>query len=117
MVGALIIYWTGWPYNLYIGLGMLVGFAVYLYYHVRERYPVEDLRAGLWLAVMILFEIAVSYAGSFGGRGLLPYPWDIVVVVLASVVFYYWAIASGYETEAVRRYRQETLSLEATPAD
>lgn len=117
IAGMLIIYWTGWPNDLYIGLGLGVGLLIYAYYFIRNHLPIEDLRSGIWLVVLTLFMILMSYLGSssFGGSNVIRYPYDLIVVIVASVGFFYWAIASGRETKEVRDHLANSgLSTEAT---
>jgi hypothetical protein len=42
----------------------------------------------------------LSLIGSkeFGGRGVLPYGWDMLVVIAFSLIFYYWGVTSGYRS-------------------
>jgi amino acid transporter len=109
--GMLIIYWTGWPNDLYIGLGLIVGLLLYGYYYARNGLPKEDLRSGAWLLVLTAFIIAMSYVGSteFGGTNIIPYPWDLAVLLVASVGFFYWAVASGHETTEVRQHSADQV--------
>jgi amino acid transporter len=106
IAGMLIIYWTGWPNDLYIGLGLFAGLLIYAYYFVTNKLPVEDLKSGIWLVVLTVFMVLVSYLGStsFGGSNVLKYPYDLLVVVIAAIGFFYWGIASGRETDAVREH-------------
>ncbi|MEI6000031.1 amino acid:proton symporter, partial [Paraburkholderia bengalensis] len=34
----------------------------------------------------------------FGGLGVLPYGWDMLVVIVFSLVFYYWGVHTGYRS-------------------
>ncbi len=114
IAGMLIIYWTGWPNDLYIGLGLFVGLIIYAYYFVRNKLPVEDLRSGVWLVVLTAFMILISYLGStsFGGSNAIKYPYDLLLVIVASVGFFYWGIASGRETPEVREH---LAAMDAAP--
>jgi len=47
---------------------------------------------------MLGFLGTASYAGSFGGRGWLPSPWDEALVAAGAIGFYIWAQASGFKT-------------------
>ncbi len=51
----------------------------------------------VYLPVMAI----VSLIGSkeFGGRGILPYGWDMVLVAVLSLVFYYWGVQTGYRSQ------------------
>ncbi len=43
----------------------------------------------------------LSLIGSkqFGGMGVLPYGWDMVVVIVCALIFYYWGVHTGYRSE------------------
>ncbi|WP_241715700.1 APC family permease [Sulfoacidibacillus ferrooxidans] len=99
--GGLIIYWTSWPSVGYVGLALFVGFLLFLYYYRKNHLPTRDIKAGLWFVAMMITMVLISYLGSFGGIGWIQYPWDIVVVAVVCVFFYFWSVRSGYETEAI----------------
>ncbi|MEM5372675.1 amino acid:proton symporter, partial [Paraburkholderia azotifigens] len=42
----------------------------------------------------------LSLIGSkqFGGMGVLPYGWDMLVVIAFSLIFYYWGVHTGYRS-------------------
>lgn len=106
IAGMLIIYWTGWPNDLYIGLGLLAGLILYGVYFVREKLPVEDLRSGIWLILLTVFSVVMSYLGSsdFGGTNMIKYPYDVILVILAAVGFFFWGVSSGRETREVQEH-------------
>jgi hypothetical protein len=43
----------------------------------------------------------LSLIGSkeFGGHGVLPYGWDMLVVAVISLGFYFWGVNTGYRTQ------------------
>lgn len=99
-MGSLIFYWSGWPLVLQVDGINAVGVLIYLWYRKRNRLPVIDLKAGAWWAIYLVVLGAMSYVGSFGkGRNWIPFPYDSLVVILLSIVFYYWGVASGYRTQ------------------
>jgi amino acid transporter len=70
IIATLILYWATWQ-ELRIALPvLLVGAVVYGIQQVRGGVDWQDVRVGLWL----------SGLGSFGGTGLIPAPWDSVIV-------------------------------------
>lgn len=105
--GGLIVYWTAWPSVFYVAIAMAVGFVVYLIYHVKLGYTARDLTAGIWFLGMMAFLAIMSYLGSFGGIKAIEYPWDLVVVALGSVGFYFWAVRSGFMTQDMREFIEE----------
>lgn len=96
ILASLAIYWTMWPTTIEVILVIVLGLPVYLYYEVRYRH--SNLKAQLkgcwWMLGYLVFISIMSYAGSvgFGGQDWIKYPWDFVVIIIASIVFYYWGI-------------------------
>ena len=95
VIGSMIFYWTGWPTDGILLIATLVGLIMYFYYYARNKTAVADLRRGIWLVVYFVFGILMSYFGSFGGTGVIAAPWDTIIVAVASIGFYYWAVAAG----------------------
>jgi len=104
IVGTLLIYWNGWSTDSVVVIIDLLSLLLYAGFVLAR----EDLRkdvgknvkAGIWLVVYMFFLLAVSYAGSkqFGGRDLIKYPLDLLVVIIGAVVFFYWGNASAIRT-------------------
>jgi amino acid transporter len=95
VVSTLVILWEPWDI---LRKSIVVIVATLLYYavaHVRHRFESGELAAGVWLVVYLILVYAVSYVGSFGGKGWLHGPWDSVVVGAASLLVYAWGIRAG----------------------
>lgn len=105
VLATLIIYWAKWT-NLRIALPLLaIAVAVYAWNtrsnrHTPGQVSVE-LRAGAWLVLYVIAILLLSWLGSFGGRDLVPAPWDSVVVGVVGAVGYVWGVS-----EAVRYLRR-----------
>jgi amino acid transporter len=106
-----LLYWAKWPLTGEIILLIVVALPVYFYYQVRAGWL--DFRRQLagagWLIAYLPTIALVSWGGStkFGGRGYLPYGWDLAVVAAIGLAFYVWGVQSGWRTR----------SLEAAHAD
>jgi amino acid transporter len=116
VVSALVIYWVGWSdmvKTLFIVVPGLVWYAVV---HVRRRHTADDLRGGWWLVAHLVFLYLVSALGSFDGLGLLPAPWDSVLVAVVSVGVYAWGTAAA--TAHMRAHPEDMRRVdEPEPAD
>jgi amino acid transporter len=111
VVASLIIYWTGWNIDWKLLVTLLIGVVLYLIFSAImpneiERPDAKSIGAGVWLVVYLLFMLGMSYVGSArfgaaanGGKGIIHYPMDLIVVVVASLIFYYWGVASGLHTQ------------------
>jgi amino acid transporter len=100
---SLILYWARWPLTGEIILLMVVALPVYFYFQTKSGFAGwgRDLKAAWWLVAYLPIMALLSLIGSkqFGGFGILPYGWDMLVVIAFAVVFYYWGVNSGYRSE------------------
>ncbi|MEU9078962.1 APC family permease [Kitasatospora sp. NPDC004745] len=111
VVASLVIYWSGWDTLWRLGLAIVIGYALlggYSVYAARTGVPNAprmDFRAGQWLPVYLVGMGLISWQGTFGegARGNLPLWWDILVVVVFSLVIYYWALAIALPAEEIER--------------
>ena len=91
------VYWSGWE-DLRLALPLtLVGVLVFVLLERREggRALGDELRRGGWLVGYLLALTLLSGLGSFSGAGLLPAPYDSVVVALAAAAIFPLAVRSG----------------------
>lgn len=99
---TLILYWAKWPLTgeviVLVGCGLLI----YFYYQNKIGWPLfkQNLKSSLWLIVYLFAVAFLSYIGSpeFGGRNFIHYGWDMIVVAIASLGFYYWGTRSAWMT-------------------
>ncbi|WP_305806105.1 APC family permease [Stenotrophomonas sp. YIM B06876] len=100
-----LLYWARWPLTGEIILLMAVALPVYGYYQAKAGWPDfgRHIQGALWLVCYLPLLALLSWLGSttFGGRGYLPYGWDLLVVAVLGVVFYLWGIRSGWRTTSV----------------
>lgn len=115
VIGSLIIYWASWTYNVWALGAIAIGAVIYLVMYMVGGKTAQEVKSGIWLVGYLVAMGLISYLGSstFAGQNVLPAPWDTIAIVIVSVIFYYWGIASGIETEAVR---EMTSASEATPS-
>ena len=116
VMGSLIIYWTGWAVDWKLLTAVLLGLVLYFIFSAIMpdqiiKPTAQHIRAGLWLVVYLVLMLGMSYFGSarFGSpytaagakapTGLIHYPLDLIIVAVLGIVFYYWAVASGIQTE------------------
>ncbi|MGX1853396.1 APC family permease [Streptomyces sp. NBC_01456] len=100
----LIFYWSGYEADWKLGLAALLGFAVLAL--TRRGIPVAE-RSGLrarsavwiwpWLGGMVL----IGRLGRYGGIRALPAWWDLIIVIVFSLVIFYTAVRLAMPPEAV----------------
>jgi len=99
---SLILYWAKWPLTGEIILLMIVALPVYFYFQAKSGFSGfnQDLKAAWWLVAYLPVMAILSLIGSkeFGGMGVLPYGWDMLVVIVCSLIFYYWGVHTGYRS-------------------
>ncbi|MCK9366923.1 MAG: APC family permease [Metallibacterium scheffleri] len=100
-----LLYWARWPLTGEIILLMVVALPVYFYYQARNGWRDfgRQLRGAWWLIAYLPTLALLSWLGStqFGGKGYLPYGWDLLVVAVIGLVFYVWGVRSGWRTPAI----------------
>jgi len=96
----------------YAFLAILVGVAVFFATRGKTKlFTNQDVKRGLWIVVYSVALVAVSYLGSYGAN-YIRFPLDFGVVIILSVLFFYWGIRSGYETKELRQLKkQEQVEL------
>ncbi|MGG1400722.1 APC family permease [Bacillus salipaludis] len=108
---SLTLYWACWPLTGQVLLFIMIGLPIYFYYQIKVKWKGfrRNFLAGLWMIVYLLCMMCVSYLGSnkFGGKDIIPYGWDMLLIAGLSLVFYVWGFKSGYETD----YLQEAYKV------
>ncbi|MED1469811.1 APC family permease [Bacillus salipaludis] len=100
---SLVLYWARWPLTGEVFFIILIGLPIYFYYQAKIKWRGfrQNFLAGLWMVVYLICMMAISYLGSekFGGINVIPFGWDMVVITCMSLLFYSWALKSGFKTE------------------
>jgi amino acid transporter len=117
---SLILYWAKWPLTGEIILLMIVALPVYFYFQAKSGFSGfnQDLKAAWWLVAYLPVMAILSLIGSkeFGGMGVLPYGWDMLVVIVCALIFYYWGVHTGYRTEYLNERESHDEILEGIGA-
>jgi len=112
IVSSLILYWSRWPLTGQVLFVMLIGLPIYFYYEIKRRKEtfLRNIKAGLWLVCYLLYMMLISYLGSeqFGGHNIIPYGWDMIIVIISALLFYLWALRSAYYTEELKDIEQRS---------
>lgn len=110
VIVGLIVYWTGWDTLWKLTVPLSVGAGLYGWQIVRrpdERAQL-DLGQAWWLVPYYAGLLALSYAGNFGGgRGWVPFGWDLVGVAAFSLVVLPLAVRARLPDDEARRYIAE----------
>ncbi len=92
----LISYWTGWETIYRLSIAMVIGFAFFLLACVRGRLKNQELglRSAIWIVPYLSGLVLISYLGAFGGKNIIPFGWDFLVIGVFSMVILRLAIAT-----------------------
>jgi amino acid transporter len=91
----LIIYWGGFQTTWKLAVAMLVGFAWFAIGAKRNKTSAFDFtRNAIWMVPWFAGQVLIGWLGRYGGgsRNILPNWIDIGVVIVFSLVIYYWAV-------------------------
>ena len=120
-IGAsLVVYWSGWPLVGDLAIAIFIGLVVYVIFFLLKQkndptrqkiHTWEFVKSGIWVPVYILVLSAESFLGetALGGSNLVPYPWDLIMVIIVAIAFYFWAEHSGIRTQEI----EEIVTLDS----
>jgi amino acid transporter len=112
IIANLIIYWSGWDTDWRLGIAVLLGFILLALNGLlapADRKPSIEWKAAYWIVPYLAGLIVLSFIGAkdFGGRGLIPFGWDALVVAVFSLVIYVWAVSQRLPDETAKKYITE----------
>lgn len=92
----LISYWTGWDTIWKLAIAIMIGLALLFVAYFRGLIDKTQfgLRSILWFGPYLLGLFFISYFGSFGGKGDIPFGWDFLVIAIFSIVILALAVAT-----------------------
>ena len=99
VIAALIVYWSDWATLSWLMALQIVLVIVYVAFKwaspARRAELGQDLWSAAWLIGFYILIFIISYLGTFGGHGIVPHPWDSLVVIVISLAVYYWGERTG----------------------
>lgn len=92
----LISYWTGWETMYKLGIAILIGFVffAYAYFHGKLSKISIGFKSAIWIIPYLGGLMLISYLGAFGGKQIIPFGWDFLVIALFSGIILYLAVMS-----------------------
>lgn len=90
----LISYWTGWDTIYKLAIAILIGFIFFVVACVRGKLKSTTLefKSAIWIIPYLGGLILISYLGAFGGKNIIPFGWDFLVIAIFSLVILYLAV-------------------------
>lgn len=90
----LLSYWTGWETISKLAIAMCIGVVFFMTAAIRGKLAVTSLglRSAKWLVPYLSGLVLISYLGAFGGKNIIPFGWDFLVIGLFSMIILYLAV-------------------------
>jgi amino acid transporter len=103
----LIIYWGGFDTTWKILVAIVIGYVLFeITQAVSKSVPRSEMefRSASWIAPWLAGTAVIGYLGRYGSgiRNLLPEWIDLAVVIVFSLVIFYWAVSLAMSTEKVK---------------
>ncbi|WP_323991555.1 MULTISPECIES: APC family permease [Nguyenibacter] len=121
MFSSLLLYWARWPLSGDIILLMVMLLPVYAWFRRDDGWARHRaaIRHAAWFMAYLPSIAALSYAGSrqFGGRGWIPYGWDLAAVAAISLLFCAWGVRSARAVPDLSVMEDDSPPAPATAAD
>ena len=109
VLASLLIYWASWPWTFVGGILTLIAFPMFLIFRNHNL----ELRRHLWLLVYIAGLVVISLLGDtnfvldnflpIGPQGIIPMPYDALVVTLFSIGIFVWAYYANTQNKLVQK--------------
>lgn len=90
----LLSYWCGWETIYKLAIAMMIGlfFFVFALWRGRVTAGNHGLKSGLWMVPYLTGLVLISYLGAFGGKNIIPFGWDFLVIGIFSLAILYLAV-------------------------
>ena len=101
----LIMYWGGFDTTWKLGAAMLVGLAIFTVGAVRQSTGAQRfIKTSLWMGPWLGGQVVIGYLGRYGGgKEILPDWVDVAVVLVFSLVMFYWAVSNSLSSEQAEK--------------
>lgn len=80
----LMLYWCGFDVLWKLDLALMIGLAIHIIYHrqssLTANYPLY------WFVFYMIAMLIISYLGTFGGIGILHFPFDLILILPLSIM-------------------------------
>lgn len=82
----LLSYWTGWETMYKLAIAILIGVVFFIVALLRKQLQLSNagLKSALWMVPYIAGLVLISYLGAFGGKQMIPFGWDFLVIGIFS---------------------------------
>jgi hypothetical protein len=90
----LLSYWCGWETLYKLGIAMGIGLLFFIAASTRGRLTSCNLglRSGMWMIPYLAGLLIISWLGAFGGKNIITFGWDFLVIGIFSLAILYLAV-------------------------
>ncbi len=109
----LLNYWTGWATMYKLAVALLIGVSFFTLAYLRGKLQSgqRGIKSALWLVPYLLGLTLISYYGSFGGKAVIPFGWDFVVLGVFSLLMMYLAILTRSRKTVEQHFDQQLIEV------
>lgn len=104
----LFSYWTGWDTISKLGIALAVGALLFSISCLRGRITInaEEWKSARWILPYLIGLILISYLGAFGGKNIIPFGWDFLVIGILTIAVLYLAVQNRIQSseEELRKH-------------
>ncbi|HEV2613728.1 MAG TPA: APC family permease [Gammaproteobacteria bacterium] len=103
----LLVFWTGWSTVWRLMITVLIGAVVFLYQLRTQKHlqTKATKNTAKWLIPYFIGLTLISYLGTFGGKNILGFGPDFVVILAFSIIIYVAAIRSAASNRITEPFR------------
>ncbi len=106
----LISYWTGWHTISKLAIALLIGMVFFIISYYRGGFAKSQfgMKALLWIVPYFIGLALISYLGSFGGKQIITFGWDFLVIGIFSIIVFYLAVIARLDSvwQQYQSYKQ-----------
>lgn len=108
----LLCYWTGWDTIWKLAIAMIIGITFFCLAVMSGRIKAQDygFKSGIWLVPYLLGIVMISYYGAFGGKNIIPFGYDFLIIAVFSFMILKLAVAN-------RARQHEVASIDTHPLE
>lgn len=91
----LMSYWTGWETIYKLAIAIFIGLLFFMFAATQGNLKNKSLglKSAIWIVPYLGGLILISYLGAFGGRNIIPFGWDFLVIAIFSIFILRLAVA------------------------
>lgn len=75
----LMLYWCGFEILWKLDIALLIGWIIHLAY--QKETALKNPGARIWFSAYMLSMLIISWLGSFGGKGVISFPYDMLFIL------------------------------------